>query len=64
MVPDEQIVIKACPSRQTFYSKLGSPVEMVEKDFGNWLDGVDVVAERIEKWEKENKEGLKGKKGK
>ncbi|GAA5853244.1 hypothetical protein JCM5353_001926 [Sporobolomyces roseus] len=59
-----KIVIKACPSRQTFYSKLGSPLEVVEKDFGAWLDGVDVVAERIEKWEKESKEGSKGKKGK
>jgi len=57
-------VIKACPSRQTFYSKLGSPLEVVEKDFGAWLDGVDIVTERIEKWQKESKEGSKGKKGK
>jgi hypothetical protein len=44
-------LIKACPSRQSFYSKLGSPTELVEKDFGEWLKGIEVVSNRFKDWE-------------
>ncbi|GAA5991828.1 hypothetical protein JCM5350_003213 [Sporobolomyces pararoseus] len=50
------ILIKAAPSRRNFYPKLGSPTELVEKDFGNWLNGIEIVSGRIEEWKaKENR---------
>ncbi|GAA5911120.1 uncharacterized protein JCM6883_004277 [Sporobolomyces salmoneus] len=56
-----KILIKACPSRQTFYSKLGTPVRVAEEDFGEWLGGIEIVAERLEAWEESEKEKEKEK---
>lgn len=43
------MAMKACPSRENFYPRLGSPQDVVIDELVAWLDGLDRVTKRCGK---------------
>lgn len=45
-----QLAMKACPYRATFYEKLGTPADKVEKELQTWLAALEQIVTRLEKF--------------
>jgi len=44
------LAMKACPYRETFYKKLGDDQDLVKKELGEWLDGLERCVEILNKY--------------
>lgn len=42
--------MKACPYRKDFYAKLGNPPEKVEEELKKWLDALDSIITRMNRF--------------
>lgn len=42
-----KVAMKACPYRKDFFEKLGSPPERVNELGKKWLDGLEVIVNRM-----------------
>ena len=43
-----QLAMKACPYRQDFFNKLGSPPDRVEEQLEQWLNGLEKVVTQMQ----------------